>query len=590
MDEKLKSLLSAATDESLFSWTDPKMVGRAYGYLDKVEEIAHVDGMGVVAKLSGTKEYYVRVFIGQDGGLESECSCPVGLRCKHAVAAIMTCAKRLSAGQPIVEETSDGACASAANAAMAQARARIEKREAEAMSRRQVEEAREEEWRRREEANIRKFKADFQEQREKVLLACADGRVDDIINEVELFLRYMRHSTVEHNPLSFDDEYALLDPTVQVVISALRKAGASAAEVLVWAVRATQPYGDCDATDTIEKLLSEPQGEYAEPKVWRDVAERLQRQMDEFPDDAYGGESSAMWHQAEAIRDAWGRAGDERKAAGCLVKYVSRVHNWKEVAEFLNSHEMYDEAIKVARAGIAASSCTSDYGNDYSCLMQTPLAEAFAGKGDHAKAAAILAEQFLDWTDCYEHHRTVETFRNVLDEAAKSGVGEAVRVALVHALKTGVNPLPLQEWKAEPEKDDFPWKRRPKRVSYRAADAMPDAPPWPLPRANEGVLLAELRWDTRWTWCQYDQEFLLKLAISDGDKEEAARRFCDLPQYPEPSDYYGHDVRPMLEAIEKLMDGYRPDIVDAIRDPGKHWRSIKSRPSFSQPDTDGAMI
>ena len=55
MDEKLKNLLSAATDESLFAWTDPKMVGRAYGYLEKIEEIAHVEGMGVVAKVSGTK-------------------------------------------------------------------------------------------------------------------------------------------------------------------------------------------------------------------------------------------------------------------------------------------------------------------------------------------------------------------------------------------------------------------------------------------------------------------------------------------------------------------------------------------------------
>ena len=240
-----------------------------------------------------------------------------------------------------------------------------------------------------------------------------------------------------------------------------------------------------------------------------------------------------MWHQAEAIRDAWRRAGDERNATRYLMEYVSRVHNWKEVAEFLNSHEMYDEAINIARAGVAASGYTSDYGNDYSCLMQNPLAEAFAGKGDNAKAAAILAEQFLDWMGCYEHHRSVESFRKVLDEAEKAGVREAVHIALVHALKTGVNPIPLQEWKAEPENEDFPWKRLPKRVSYRASDALPDAPLWPLPRANEGVLLAELRWDTNWTWCQYDQEFLLKLAIAEGDREEVARRFCDLPQYPE---------------------------------------------------------
>ncbi len=44
MDEKLKSLLFAATDESLFAWTDPKMVGRAYGYLEKVEGLSFIEG------------------------------------------------------------------------------------------------------------------------------------------------------------------------------------------------------------------------------------------------------------------------------------------------------------------------------------------------------------------------------------------------------------------------------------------------------------------------------------------------------------------------------------------------------------------
>lgn len=578
MDEKLKSLLAAATDESLFAWTDPKMVGRAYGYLEKVDGLSFIEGQGVVAKIHGSKDYYARVFCDESGNLESVCSCPVGHRCKHAVAAILTCAKKMSAGEPIDEEPCDGAFATAANAAMAQVRARIEKREAEAMALRQAEDAREEEWRRRNEADIGKFKAEFQQQREKVLRICADGHVDDIIDATELFLRYMRHSTVEHNPSSFEDEYAMLDPTVQAVIPALRKSGASVADILVWAVRATRPYGDCDATDTITNLLSEPQGEYADPKVWREVAERLQRQMDEFPDDASGGEWSALWHQAEAIRDAWLRAGDERKAAGYLVKYVSRVHNWKEVAEFLNRYEMYDEAINVARAGIAASRYTSDYGNDYCEMMQEPLADAFAGKGDHAKAAAILAEQFLDWMGCYEYHRSVESFRKVLDEAEKAGVREAVRTALVHALKTGVNPLPLQEWKAEPEKEDFPWKRLPKRVSYQAYDALSETPPWPLPRANEGVLLFELRWDTTMGWCQFDQEFLLKLDIEEGDREKVALRFCDLPEYPKSSDYYQHDVEPMIAAVKRMMEGFRPDIVEVINDPRRHWSSPAKNP------------
>ena len=94
MDEKLKNLLAAATDESLFAWTDPKMVGRAYGYLEKVDGLSFIEGQGVVAKVHGTEDYYTRVFCDESGNLESVCSCPVGHRCKHAVAVVVCASRR----------------------------------------------------------------------------------------------------------------------------------------------------------------------------------------------------------------------------------------------------------------------------------------------------------------------------------------------------------------------------------------------------------------------------------------------------------------------------------------------------------------
>ena len=62
MDEKLKRLIVATTDESLFTWTDPKMVGRAYGCVVNcenvvVENVKINDVAATDATLVGDKGY-----------------------------------------------------------------------------------------------------------------------------------------------------------------------------------------------------------------------------------------------------------------------------------------------------------------------------------------------------------------------------------------------------------------------------------------------------------------------------------------------------------------------------------------------------
>ena len=97
----------------------------------------------------------------------------------------------------------------------------------------------------------------------------------------------------------------------------------------------------------------------------------------------------------------------------------------------------------------------------------------------------------------------------------------------------------------------------------RAPDARNETPRWPLPRSNEGLKFSDLRWDTRESFCQQDQEFLLKLALADGDKQEIARRFDALPEFPHssPTD----DKSAMLEAVIAVVGDVRPDIAETIR-------------------------
>ena len=129
MDEKLKNLLAAATDESLFAWTDPKTVGRAYGYLEKVDGLSFIEGQGVVAKVHGTEDYYTRVFCDGGGNLESECSCPVGHRCKHAVAMVICASRQLGKGVPISECSTESEFWRSAENALEKANARLVERE-----------------------------------------------------------------------------------------------------------------------------------------------------------------------------------------------------------------------------------------------------------------------------------------------------------------------------------------------------------------------------------------------------------------------------------------------------------------------------
>jgi hypothetical protein len=128
IDQKLTVAFSRLKEEHLIDWTDKNMVARSYGYLDKLERLAFISGLGVVAVAHGTEDYYTRVFLNKDGSLESECSCPVGRRCKHATAIIINCSRKIKEGESIEECPIDGDYAKAASLAFEKARDLMAKR------------------------------------------------------------------------------------------------------------------------------------------------------------------------------------------------------------------------------------------------------------------------------------------------------------------------------------------------------------------------------------------------------------------------------------------------------------------------------
>jgi uncharacterized Zn finger protein len=80
----------------LEEWAGSTIVGRGKRYQSNgcVSELARTDDGGLIAWVDGSRRYATMVAI-RDGELHSRCTCPYGLNCKHAVAAMVDYLDRL---------------------------------------------------------------------------------------------------------------------------------------------------------------------------------------------------------------------------------------------------------------------------------------------------------------------------------------------------------------------------------------------------------------------------------------------------------------------------------------------------------------
>lgn len=548
--ERIDALSSGEVD----SWTDIRMVGRGYGMVDRVSNVV-ASSECVSANVRGSAYYVTSVFSGEDGQIDSRCTCPVRNRCKHAVALMLKVQRMLKSGEKIPT-----------GEIPAEMDARLLVRAAEEAKKREEEEKRlaalrEEEKRESERrAEIEKIKANFEQIREKVLVACSQRDAPAICEAVEDFLVW---SDDDEDALNYPGEFQyvpkIVDWTMETVVVSLRASGWNAADVLVWACDLTRPYHFFNPGKVVEQLWESPTGEYAGVAVWAQVAERLEAKLASLSSDECGGRDSQWNHLLESLRTAWLRAGHEEMCLRSFVEYAGKAKNWVPAMRLLNRFGRYDEAIRIGREGIkdclerGEIECEDENGD----FLMDPLADAFAGNGEYAKAAAVRAELFLSSGGIYSSALTVERFHAILADAEKIGLRETVRAALVHVLETGWNPSSIVTWRSE-------------KSEVSSCESESPSSEWPLPWANEGVRLFDCRWDEHLHDCQVDRVFLLRLALVEGDKDEIARRFCDLPEFP-----WGEWASELLERVKDAMKGVRPDIVEVIILHGKGMSELR---------------
>ena len=520
--EHISQMKLGVLDRAFDGWTDERTVGRGYGYVDNVIELAATENL-LAGVVDGTTLYYTNVRLEKDGELEAICSCPVGKRCKHSVALILKAQQMLFTQVQVPSTIPEEWITRPQERAREVERLREEKLRQQRLEteKRAAEQAYEEECgRKREDA----FWRDFSAVREAVLALCRNDSFEKIKAAAETFLEWADADELYQHPQLSQKVWGAVNPTMDVVLETFEVNGVDPADTIIWAYELTAPDRGLSIGDRLEALKSSPAGKYAHAMIWEEVAHRIQGKLDEIPvsDYSVGDCHSRPWDWVEALCAAWERAGNVEKVTDCYLKFVSRIGNWREVAHYLNRRQLYDKAIEIVREGVKVCLDSGEYDNDYDAQLQDPLADAFSGKGDHMKAAAILAEDFLA-------NGTVEKYRKTLSEADKAGVREEVRKGLIHALETGRNPAGIITFKFQPAKQEFEWRPVPKPVVYRIKLTSPETPPWPLPWANEGIRLFDSRWTDFKSSCQSDMEFLLTLALLDGDEAEIARRFDDLP-------------------------------------------------------------
>ena len=102
-----------------------------------------------------------------------------------------------------------------------------------------------------------------------------------------------------------------------------------------------------------------------------------------------------------------------------FVEYAGKAKNWVPAMRLLNRFGRYDEAIRIGREGIkdclerGEIECEDENGD----FLMDPLADAFAGNGEYAKAAAVRAELFLSSGGIYSSALTVERFHAIVADA-----------------------------------------------------------------------------------------------------------------------------------------------------------------------------
>ena len=107
MDDKTKKKFADLAWQDLEEWAGSRVVGRGKGYKREVEDLNVTEDGFLIAWVHGSRKYATKVGFNDKGRLSSDCSCPYGGACKHAVAMILVFLDAIKKGEAFPVADSD---------------------------------------------------------------------------------------------------------------------------------------------------------------------------------------------------------------------------------------------------------------------------------------------------------------------------------------------------------------------------------------------------------------------------------------------------------------------------------------------------
>ncbi|MBQ9430843.1 MAG: hypothetical protein IJU44_04750 [Kiritimatiellae bacterium] len=465
MDQRLKELFVQADETDLSIWTDSRMVDRAYGYLDKIEDMAYVDGQGVFAKVRGTNLYYTHVFRSDDNGLESECSCPVRRRCKHGVAVIMSCRKSIDDNETIDERAENCELVKESVSALADANKAIPEREQKILEARLAKEREAETIRQETEKRRTAAMSFFGSFLGKMRKADAKGDVKSVLKILDEACAW---TSDDFDIMSYGHElYDLITAMSRIALAAMDKSGMSDWEKIVYAHFSNTPYRYyAPPSEIYDEFWDEKHPGRFTSDTWAIVGAEIKRRIAE-KSVAKIGYHEAHHHVRDAVF-AFSQAGLKDEAASLCADLADVTLEWGEAADMLLDLGRIEEAKAVLLRGMHGTYLGDGSFEDFAPICDK-YADALSAGGNHGLAATVRTGAFLFRSGGYSGRRTVELYDAILEEADKAHAKDATRMALLRILKTGIVPKELAVW----EPCAQAW--------YRPEVSVQPAPPWPLP-------------------------------------------------------------------------------------------------------------
>jgi len=102
-------IISNLTWNDLEDWAGGTIVsrGRTYQRQGRVSDLAVTDDGNLVGWVDGSKRYACKVVIDADGQIDSTCTCPYMLDCKHGVSVVLECLEELKKNRTIPKIKTD---------------------------------------------------------------------------------------------------------------------------------------------------------------------------------------------------------------------------------------------------------------------------------------------------------------------------------------------------------------------------------------------------------------------------------------------------------------------------------------------------